>query len=348
MALSGILLTAASCCPASLYEILAPHPTVRLPLDEAPHCAGGEWWYYTGRVTTDQGRSYGIEAVIFHTADLSVFRTHEAWAAHYAVLDKTTGAFTYDQEIWLATRNAASTYQGFQLDTPLIQMAGLDGRDRLQAAMSDGQLALDLQLVDQRGPILHGGTGYVDYGEAGHSFYYSRPEMQATGTLLIDGQLQNVTGTLWFDRQWGRDVNNPWLQWDWFSLRLSDGSCVMMFVFHDATPPLAMGTYVPPEGEATTLASKDFVITPTTFWKSPHTDGVYPTAWQIQIPSQNLALEVTAAAQDQEVDSRQTTLNVYWEGLCTVIGMRSDQSITGDSYVEMTNRLPLRDMVNLP
>ena len=44
---------------------------MRLDVDESPHdFGGGEWWYYTGRVTDEDGRGYGIEAVIFHVPRL--------------------------------------------------------------------------------------------------------------------------------------------------------------------------------------------------------------------------------------------------------------------------------------
>ncbi len=57
---------AGGCCPDALYELAAPAPHVRLPIDEAPHCfGGGEWWYYTGQLRTDDGRGVGVETVIF-------------------------------------------------------------------------------------------------------------------------------------------------------------------------------------------------------------------------------------------------------------------------------------------
>lgn len=336
------------CCIDSLYEIITPNPVVQLPHDEAPHCSGNEWWYYTGRVETDDGKGYGIEAVIFHTADLPPFNTNEAWVAHYAVIDETTGKFTYDQGTRLATSNSSSPYSGFHLETPRVKMKGLSGRDHLEASMADGSLAIDLDVVDQRGAILHDGTGYIDYGIDGHSFYYSRPDMEATGTMVIDGKVRNVAGTLWFDRQWGKDLNNPWLKWDWFSVRLDDGTCIMMFMFRDPNIAVARGTYVPAIGKAIALYREDFSITETATWQSPRTRGIYPTQWQIQIPSQGLDFTVTAVAEDQEIDSRWTTLNIYWEGLCTVAGTRGDQPVSGHTYVEMTSRATLRNVANLP
>ncbi len=183
--LSIAMAVTAGCCPQGLYEVLVPDPAVRLPLDESPHCTGGEWWYYTGRLTSDGGHIYGVEAVIFHVPNLTPLGITDAWAAHYAILDTATGEFFYNQGRWYSVPGpASSSVQGFDLDTPLIHMQGCDGQDHLQAAMTDGTMTLDLQLADQRGPVLHNTSGYINYGSAGNSFYYSRPQMQATGTLV--------------------------------------------------------------------------------------------------------------------------------------------------------------------
>lgn len=346
------------CCPQGLYEIINSNPVVRLPLDESPHCVGGEWWYYTGRLVDGAARSYGVQAVVFHTSGLPPFGMGGGWIAHYAVLEESTGTFTYNQGVWYTPPGSPSgTGSGFNLQTPLIRMHGLDGNDHLQANMYDGRFALDLHLTDQRGPILHGADGYVDYGANGRAFYYSRPQMQATGTLLVDGQEQAVNGMLWFDRQWGRHVNDPCLAWDWFSVRLDDGTCVMVFVFRDqtsaaaygtASPSRVMGTFIPPAGNTVSLYSGDFTIEPIRTWTSPHTQDTYPVAWQIDIPSEQLQLTVTAVADDQELDARATSLNVYWEGLCTVTGKCQGKTVSGDAYAEMTNYPPTGSTCTMP
>jgi predicted secreted hydrolase len=331
------VLLALACCPAEIYELTTPDPTVHLPADEAPHCYGMEWWYYTGRLTTQDGRSYGAEAVIFRVPKLQYLFGSAGWFAHLALLDENSQAFTYDQGRWLEPGAGASTTDnGVQLDTPLIQMTLNDGHDHLQAAARDGHFSLNLDLLDERGPVLHNG-GYIVYGPSTRSFYYSRPRMLAQGTLTVDGQPQQVTGQLWFDRQWGRNVITPTTAWDWFSLRLDDGGSVMLFNFRDLPTPVALGTYVPPTGDPVTLAAGDFVITPTASWTSPHTGRTYPVAWEIQIPSQGIVATVTAVADDQEFDARSTTLNVYWEGLCDVTGTHDGQTLGGDAYVELVN-----------
>jgi predicted secreted hydrolase len=326
------------CGSDGFYEITAAEPPVQLPDDEAPHCYGGEWWYYTGRLVTENGHGYGLEAVIFHDAHVPLLLLTEGWAAHFAVLDETSGTFTYDQTRWLGPASFNCRDGGsFDLFTPLVQMTGSQGRDHLRAVMFDGAYAVDLVLEDQSGPVLHGDRGLVPYGQHGNSFYYSRPVMLASGTLQDNGRPHPVSGYLWFDRQWGQDLSDPWLPWDWFSLRLDDGTNVMLFTFRDTTPPVSFGTLMSRTDEPRHLDDRAFAITPTAFWTSPHTGATYPVSWDIEVIPHELSLAVTALVADQELDVRATTLNVYWEGMCAVTGTHAGRSVSGVAYVELAN-----------
>jgi predicted secreted hydrolase len=334
--LLAVLLSAcAACCPGAFYEILSANPIPAFPRDEAPHCVGAEWWYYTGVLATTDGDRYGIEAVVFHAPRGLFLLPIDAWVAHFAVLDESSGDFAYEQDRWLGTQPA--TVEGFDLFTPLVQMTGFNGHDALHAATSDGRYVLDLALDDIKGVVLHGGDGYVPYGSQDMSFYYSRPRMQASGTLQIRGAAEGVSGTLWFDRQWGRDLTDPLIAWDWFSLRLDNGVDVMLFVFRDSDPPVVLGTFMSAAGDPVHLNAADVVITPTDWWTSPHTGRTYPVRWEIRIIGQELSLEVAAVVDDQELDVRGTTLNVYWEGLCRLAGTHHGQPVQGVAYVELTN-----------
>ncbi|MBN1341891.1 MAG: hypothetical protein JXQ73_04385 [Phycisphaerae bacterium] len=334
----GVLAVVAGCCPEALYEATTENPVVRLPQDEAPHCYGAEWWYYTGLVETEEGHGYGIEAVVFHTPAPGLGGVLDGWAGHFAVVDIETGEFVYEQVREVTDFHGATSGDGgFNLDTLLVQMFGAEGHDEIHAAMSDGPYAIDLTLEDEGGPIPHGAGGYVPFGLDGKCFYYSRPRMSASGTLTVGGEVHDVTGSLWFDRQWGAAIVEPCAEWDWFSIRLEDGSRVMLFVFRAETDPVMFGTVIPDEGDAIGLTGEDFVISPTASWTSPHTGATYPVAWEIEIASQGLTLDVRALADDQELDVRRTTFNVYWEGLCGVTGSRGGESVAGHAYVELTN-----------
>lgn len=332
---------AAGCCPDLLYETQTADPVVRLPRDEAPHCSGGEWWYYTGTLAAENGKRYGVQVVVFHYPGWLYLLPVDGWAAHYAVTSEADGTFTYDQvRGWKMRAANRMTENGFDVSASLVALRRSGGRDHISAAMGDGNFALELDLTDVRGAVLYGDGGYVPYGSDLYAFYYSRPRMAASGTLTIDNKTLAVTGDFWFDRQWGRDVDDPSVKWDWFSLRLDDGSDVMLFLFRDGGASMAQGAYIPPAGDSIWLAGSDFTVNPTEWWTSPDTHATYPVAWTISLPAQSLTLAVKAAINNQELDVRATTLNVYWEGLCNVIGTRGDQPVTGTAYVELTNYLP--------
>jgi predicted secreted hydrolase len=336
-----VLLLTGGCprCPEPLYEITASQPGVRLPLDESAHCFGGvEWWYYTGRLTATDGRSFGVEAVVFHVPPLPYALLLDHWIGHWAGLDEQTSEFIYDQSRQVGPQPVAtSSGGGFQVTTPLLTLEGSDGRDQIHARTSDGVYQLDVTLSDTRAPVLHGGDGYVPYGAAGASFYYSRPRMNVTGTLVVNGEQLAVTGRFWFDRQWGLDLRNPWQRWDWFSIRLDDGTDVMLFQFPGNEEPVTFGTLMPADGDPMPLAAADFSIAPTAAWTSPTTGIEYDVAWEITVPAADLSVSVMAVADNQELVTRSTTFNVYWEGLCDVDGRLGGTAVSGHAFIEQAN-----------
>jgi predicted secreted hydrolase len=334
----AVLLGGCPTCPDPFYELTTPDPRVRLPLDEAPHCfGGGEWWYYSGRLSTDAGAQFGIEAVIFHVPPLPIGVPTDLWSAHYAVIDVQTGRFQYDQVVEAGPHGSALTPgRGFNLGTSLIQMRGEDGSDVVEARFRDGDYALRLALRDLRGAVLHGGDGYVPHG-SGWSFYYSRPRMAASGTLQLGDATLAVSGDMWFDRQWGRDLNDPHLPWDWYSIRLDEGTDIMLYTFPGRDGPVAFGTVVPAVGPPSSLAADEFRISPSATWVSPATSVAYAVAWDIELPGQGVALQVKSVVDDAELDTRSTTQSIYWEGLCTVDGYIGGEPVSGYAYVEQAN-----------
>jgi predicted secreted hydrolase len=339
LALSLPLLAAGcSCCPDPFYELTTPDPVVRLPTDEAPHCFGGvEWWYYSGRLTAGADREFGIEIVIFHVPPLPLLLGGERWVAHFAVIDVHSAQFKYDQVEVRGPQSATLPGNGFDLHTPLVHMRGGDGLDFVQATFADRSYSVSLELLDQRGPVLHEGDGYVPFGANGQAFYYSRPHMDASGTFSIGDEQFTVSGRVWFDRQWGRDINNPHQHWQWFSLRMNDGTDIMFYQFPRRNAAVAFGTLIPPSGPSVSLSAEDFRVAPTATWLSPATGIEYAVGWTIELPRDGTVLTLAAVVDDVELETRATTREVYWEGLCTVRSSSHPDRVDGYAYVEQVN-----------
>jgi predicted secreted hydrolase len=314
----------------------APLPPVRFPQDEAPHHDLTEWWYYTGHFHTGD-HEYGFELTFFQTlrGQLPPY-----YAAHYAISDLSRGEFHYDQHTsfgsWAQLPPAGST-KGFDVNIGGWTMRGLNGHDTLDAAMRDYTIHLELQDENPR-PVLHGGNGLITYGLAGYSYYYSRPLMAVSGTINDHGQTVPVQGQAWMDHQWGNFISLAGSGWDWYSIQLDNHTEYMLYVIRDAQkrPLSTVGTAIAADGTASEIPSEAIHLRSTGSWNSPHTKGVYPSGWQIDIDGFDFSLTLTPALRDQELVTAQSTGVAYWEGAVRVSGWARGQRVSGQGYVELT------------
>jgi predicted secreted hydrolase len=226
-------------------------------------------------------------------------------------------------------------------------MAGGAGNDQLSARLasdeaalagSAGGMGIDLRLTATKPPALHDRDGWIDFGPAGGSYYYSRTSMGATGTLTLDGTAIEVTGSAWFDHQWGDFISVGGGGWDWFAVNLDDGTDVTLSLVRDAdgSYPLIYGTVVDADGRARHLERDAFTVEVIDRWRSAATGADYPAGWRISIPGDDLSIELRPTVAAQELDTRATTGVVYWEGSQVVRATRNGVALGGQAYVELT------------
>ena len=80
-------------------------------------------------------------------------------------------------------------------------------------------------------------------------------------------------------------------------------------------------------------------FTPGRRWTSPLSGARYPVQWRVQTPAGSFG--VRAMLDDQELDSRDSTGAIYWEGLCELLDGAG--RVVGRGYLEMTGMAkPLR------
>ena len=340
--------------PAPSTGLPDPQP-VRLPADDGPHDRLTEWWYYTGHLVDESGGRWGFEYVVFRAkrGDFPV-----SWASHLALTDETGHTFHYAQRSEIGPQVDRSTGIGFSLavaggpgpdgapvGTPWT-MTGSDGNDELSARATADEVEGDpvdgfgllLRLHASRSPALQDGDGWVDFGPAGGSYYYSRTRMAVdAGRLLVGGQWLRVDGTAWFDHQWGDFIAVGGGGWDWFAMNLDDGTDISLSLVRaaDGSYPLVYGTLVDDAG-VTHLDRSAFAVAVTGQWTSPATGTRYPAGWRITLPSRDLVIDLTPTVAQQELDTRATSGVVYWEGSQVVTAMRDGVRLGGEAYVELT------------
>ena len=198
-------------------------------------------------------------------------------------------------------------------------------------------IGLAIALTPERGIVLHGDAGYSrkgpDPGNA--SVYLSWPRLAVSGEIEVGGSRSPITGTAWFDHEWGTStLGGGVIGWDWFGLRLDDGRDLMVFRLRRADgtiDPRSSGTVVAADGTTSKLTHDDIQIEVLDTLTSPATGAGYPTRWRLRIPSAHVDFEVGAMLADCEIDGAATTGVTYWEGPVAVAGSQG-----GEGYVEMT------------
>lgn len=304
-----------------------------------------EWWYYTGHCDTASGRRFGFELVFFkRRTDLDKLGpvpmslvANPIYAAHFAVTDISRGLFQYDH---------IRTFGG-ALDIPVsmsersfdVQVGGwsvreVGGKHVLHATL-DG-VVFDIILEPAKPLVLNGDDGNgVSRKTKGVSRHFSYTRMNALGTITTMGCTDNFTGTAWMDREFGAwDQGN----WDWFCVQFDDLSELMIYQFGLGDGKMngdSTGTFVDAAGNCTYLQRSDFEIETLSTWKSYSTGVEYPSGWKVRVPKLEIDITVEPYLKDQELDTRGTTMVVYWEGACSVAGRKAGSDIAGNAYVEL-------------
>ena len=337
---------------------------VELPRDLAAHKnAQTEWWYYTGHGATDSGKRFGFELVFFkRRTDLDKFSLvplrllgNPIYFAHFALTDIEDKKFRYAHRKsangWFDYPASASE-KHFHLRLGDWSLRESHGTHILRATTSQ-DVVFEANLKPKKPVVLNGrskdGVSFKDEGEASRYFSYTRMEME--GDLIINGEAEHFTGAAWMDREFGTWTPTERQKgWDWFSIQLDNDCELMCYQLRDSAGGISdfsSGTFVDEHGEFTPLDHEDFSIEPTGFWKSPRTNATYPSGWKLKVPKLNLDLTVTPVMPDQELDTRGTTMIVYWEGACEVAGKAGEWDVTGRAYVELVGYDRSHDQPNL-
>lgn len=320
------------------------------PADHLPHPGfRTEWWYFTGNVFDDDDNHYGFELTLFRIAlssqpgeSASSFASSQVWMAHFALTDTRRQLFTATERLSrglpeVTGASASGTGANARVLLTIEDWSISYTADSVRLVAVDASTGIELELSGLERIVLQGDRGLDAKGpEPGNaSYYFSAPRLAVTGDILAGADRTAVSGTAWMDREWSTSALSPDMAgWDWFALQLDDGRDLMFYRLRGAdgsTSEFSGGTLVQADGQTTRLEVTAIDLRPTRHWESPATGSRYPVTWQLQLPEQDMQLEVRPRIDAQELD-----LTVrYWEGAVIVSGKASGEPITGVGYLEL-------------
>jgi len=338
-----------------------------------------EWWYLTANLTTATGEPLGAQWTQFRVAlkpalkpelkpastltqtstsappQATPWASSQLYFAHSAL---TSSREHHAAEKWSRHHSEfagikASPFE-VRLDNWLWQSQGtalfpatltVDNQDMSYKLILNSQA--ELQFQGDRGYSVKSHDGQVA------SYYYSQPFIDITGEISRHGKVEAVSGKGWLDREWSSQFLNKEQQgWDWFALRLDDGSALMLFQLRPAAQA-AMASLAQrqdwhanthatqtnsafysarrmyPDGTGRNINSTEHpngITMEPLEWHNTAT-GTYPVSWQIRIPSEAIDLKITPL----NPNSAMPLSTPYWEGPIEVSG-----SHRGNGYMELT------------
>jgi predicted secreted hydrolase len=303
-----------------------------------------EWWYYTGHCKSESGKEFGFELVFFkRRTDLDrigivpmTVLANPMYFAHFAISDIDGQKFRYEHirsfnKPFDVPVSMSETACDVRLgDWSLREVAG----KHILHGTLEGGFVFDAVLESDK-PLVLNGDGGITRKKDGSSKHFSYTRMNVSGQTSTDGGVEKFTGSAWMDREYG--IWGPG-NWDWFSIQFDDDTELMIYQFSGEADELAgasTGTFVDRDGACTYLERKDYEIEVLSTWKSEKTGAEYPSRWKVRVESLGIDIEIASLIADQELDTRGTTMIVYWEGACKVTGTKNGNSIGGRAYVEL-------------
>jgi predicted secreted hydrolase len=328
--------------PPQLSPVV-PGKSVSLPHDFGAHPDfRTEWWYVTGWLETPDNKPLGFQITFFRSAtdhdagNPSRFAPKQLIIAHAALSDPALGKLVHEQKSAREGFGLAYARKG-NTDVKLDDWTFVRSEDgRYRARLAGRDFSLDLILTPTQPPMLQGENGFSRKGpKPGQaSYYYSEPQLKVEGGVTRNGKAATVTGTAWLDHEWSTTVLDPEAAgWDWVGANMDDGSALMVFRIRAKNGGIlwSHAALRDKSGRVTQFGPEQVEFVPSRTWRSPRTGATYPVA--VQIRTGSVKWELTPLQDDQELDSRQSTGSVYWEG---AVSIKRDGEPAGLGYLELT------------
>jgi len=328
---------------------LQAQAAINFPHDFGAHPAQAiEWWYLTGLLGDRDGAPprFGYQLTFFRLPGPAAADHPSGLAAkqlllgHVALSDLGARKQRHGQRLLRALPGAVHAMVGdcdLKLRDWTLKREAIGG---YRARFSGPGFALELELATADLPLLQGESGVSRKGADPDQFshYYSRPQLLTQAALTLDGQRHSLAGRAWLDHEWSDSVLGESVGWDWLGINLHDGRALTLFQLRrkDGSRPdqrsWAGGSLRTPGQPDRSFAPGEVEMTATRHWASPATGAHYPVEWRLKSPAGEMRL--SAAFDAQEIDARNSSGLVYWEGVAKLFD--ADKRPLGAGYLELT------------
>jgi predicted secreted hydrolase len=340
---------------ADAVDAVREGQVLQFPRDHGAHLGSRiEWWYATGWLRVDKRPGLlGFQVTFFRSrTGLATelpgrLAPRQVLFAHAALTDAAAGTHVHADRVgrwagqnWPDLRARASTQDAdVALAGWTFKRSGPLSSGIYQTRLAAPAFAFDLALQSTQALLLQGQGGFSRKGpqatQASH--YTSETQLQVSGHVQVSGKRLPVReGRAWIDHEWSNELLHPQaVGWDWVGINLDDGSALTAYRVRraDGGALWAGGSFRSATGITKVFSQSEVQWTAGRQWRSPQTNANYPVEWTIQTPSGHW--QIRSLLDKQELDSRNSTGTIYWEGLVE-LRHSAGTARQGLGYLEMT------------
>jgi geranylgeranyl pyrophosphate synthase/predicted secreted hydrolase len=256
-------------------------------------------------------------------------------ATKAAIVSRTDLNLVYDDQIFFKDEN---------------------GNYHVKCQNEEKGIALDLVLSPNKKPTRQGHNGIVKVGIKQETmFYYFIPRNDATGTLTVGGKKLDVSGTGWYDHEFGgsnqkdkylaeqaklRATTPPAEEkkydyaWNWLAVQLEDGTDITATTLVESTTLEVFDQYtVIVDPDSSRAEFHDIEFKGTESWMSIRTTCDYPQMWTLTSQQGDLSLRMKSAFPEQEFMTL-ISKPAFWEGRLEVEGTLRGRPVKGLAFLE--------------
>ncbi|WP_298533238.1 lipocalin-like domain-containing protein [uncultured Algibacter sp.] len=325
-----------------------PTSEIAFPLDEGRHSSEElEWWYVSGHITTNSDKEYSFMLTyFFRPTSVSIFNFDGFRILN--ITDESDGTFYQDTK---ALNYTTLSETGLNIEASIFPSGSEFWRNKkdngdmsipfeyeISASSAEVSIAFDLETVKR--PLIVGGDGKFNQGASSYTYYYSQTENNVTGSLTLNGLTETITGKAWIDRQYG-DFN-PFTgeDYEWFSIKLDNGTDLNLWNIFNANREIPnnlnykiLSAYVD-ENQNTQYTVSDFEIERLEYFFTPDNLKSYSKKWRLTSTSKNIDLLITSNYEASEVNISELSFR-FFEGATTVTGTINGASVNGVGFAEL-------------
>lgn len=313
---------------------------ISFPADEGRHPGEPvEWWYTTGHLTGEtSGRTYSYMLSYFYSP-VSAFDGFRI----LNVSDDGSGEFFSDTKALVYTVLATDS---LNIEAELLYGATEYWYNRTDYAgnalpfsyvlSAEGDNAsLQLDYDANKPPLVLADSGLLDQGPEAYTYYYSLTGNDVSGSISFDGFTENVSGDGWIDRQYGTINPSEGLEYEWFSIQLSNGMDINMnniFTTDNSLPGTLdyrlMCVYV---DENTQFTGSSFQVDRLAYEYTPDSLRCYSTRWRLTSGFHGIDLIISVLNPAYEVSLPFR----FYEGPVSISGTVDGASVEGKGFAEL-------------